>query len=103
MTSLSKVMRIAQNGAKNNLSVVKTRARSWEPRWRENNQRAPVSEKNGAHSVLDNNAVDLLWSCRRYWKVVVNSILSFHCVNARSFIDKSVIPLAPSTFAIDIV
>ena len=63
----------------------------------------PVSEKNGAHSVLDKNAVDLLWSCRRCWKLVVNSILLFHCVNARCFIDKSVIPLAPSTFAIDIV
>ena len=83
MTSLSKVMRIAQNGAKNNLSVVKTRGRSWEPRWRENNQTAPVSEKNGAYSVLDSNAVGLLWSCRRNWQPVVNSILLFQCVNAR--------------------
>ena len=103
MTSLSKVMHISQNGVKNNLSIVKTRARSWGPRWWENNQLVPISERNGAHSVLDRNVVDLLWSCRRYWKVVVNSILLFHCVNARCFIDKSVIPLALSTFAIDIV
>ena len=103
MTSLLKVMRIAQNGEKNNLSVVKTRGRSSEPRWRKNNQLVLVSEKNGAHSVLDKNAVDLLWRCRRNWKLVVNSILLFHCVNARCFIDKSVIPLAPSNFAIDIV
>ena len=83
MTSFSKVMRIAQNGTKNNLTVVKTRGRRWEPRWQKNNQLASVSEKNGAHSVLDNNAVGLLWSCRRNLQLVVNSILLFQCVNAR--------------------
>ena len=66
-----------------------------EPRWRINDRLVPVSEKNGAHSVLGKNVVYLLWSCRRNWQLVVNSILLFHCVNARCFIDKSVIPFAP--------
>ena len=80
-----KIIIIAQNGAKNNLSVVKTRGCSWKPRWRKNNQLVSVSEKHGAHSVLDKNAVDLLWSCRRNWQLVVNLILIFHCVKRPLF------------------
>ena len=72
VTSLSKVMRIAQNGAKKQSEHSKDPGRSWEPRWRKNNQLVLVSEKNGVHSVLDKNAVDLLWSFRRNWQLVVN-------------------------------